>query len=442
MLRPADLDPISVGPDRAAPPPQRKLRVLLSAFECAPGVGSETEVGWRWAIEIGRLGHEVVVLTWTRDRAILEAARAAGTVPANVRFEYVMPAWLETALHRGLPLQLVHLSWQLVAYRHARQLVLSERFDLVHHLTYCVIRQPSFMGRLPLPFVLGPVGGGETAPLALRRGMGARGWLLDLVRDGLNLLSRFDPITRRALDDARLIYVSSPDTARLVPDRHRGKVRVQLQIGIAEQEILAAAPADPHVNGELRLLYVGRCLAWKGMHLGLEALAQLRARGRPARLSIAGTGAAEGRWRAIAHRLGLDDAVDWLAWVPHERMPEVYRAHDLLLFPSLHDSGGHVVLEALAHGRPVICFDLGGPGSIVDASCGRVVTTAGRSHAEVVSGLTDALQELADAPHLRRQLGEGARSRVCRYDWRRQIAQVYKEIEALVADPVAGRTHP
>ena len=87
MLRPAELDPISVGPDLAAPPPRRKRRVLLSAFECAPGVGSETEVGWRWAIEIGRLGHEVVVLTWTRDRAILEAARAAGTVPANVRFE-------------------------------------------------------------------------------------------------------------------------------------------------------------------------------------------------------------------------------------------------------------------------------------------------------------------------------------------------------------------
>ena len=442
MLHPADLDPVAVTPDRPARPPRRKLRVLLSAFECAPGVGSETEVGWRWAVEIGRLGHDVVVLTWTRDRAILEAARAAGTVPASVRFEYVMPAWLETLLRKGLPLQLVHLSWQLVAYRHARQLARAERFDLVHHLTYCVIRQPSFMGRLPLPFVLGPVGGGETAPLALRRGMGARGWLLDLVRDGLNLLSRFDPITRSALAAARLIYVSSPDTARLVPDRHKGKVRVRLQIGIAEQEILAAAPAEPHVNGELRLLYVGRCLAWKGMHLGLEALAQLRARGRPARLSIAGTGAAEQRWRATADRLGLTDAVDWLAWVPYERMPDVYRAHDLLLFPSLHDSGGHVVLEALAHGLPVVCFDLGGPGTMVNAGCGRVVTTARRSRAEVLRGLTDALQELADDPQLRRQLGQGARNHVRRYDWRRQVAEVYAEVEAAVLDPIAGRARP
>ncbi len=436
MLRSAELDPISVAPDRAAPRP--RLRVLLSAFECAPGIGSETEVGWRWAVEIGRLGHEVVVLTWSRDRAILEAAQAAGMVPRSVRFDYVMPAWLEALRRRGLPLQLVHLSWQAAAYLYARELTRRERFDLVHHITYCVIRQPSFMGRLALPFVLGPVGGGETAPFALRRGMGVRGWLLDLMRDGLNLIARIDPITRGALNDARLIYVSSPDTARLVPDRLQDKVRVKLQIGIEEREIVAAAPGDPRANGELQLLYVGRCLAWKGMHLGLEALARLRARGCPARLSIAGTGVAERRWRAAAHRLGLDDAVDWLSWVPYEHMPEIYRRHDLLLFPSLHDSGGHVVLEAMAHGLPVVCFDLGGPGSMVDASSGRVVATVGRSRAEVVDRMTDALQELAD-PHLRRQLGQSARNRVQHYDWRRQVAAVYAEIEAAVIDPAAGQ---
>jgi glycosyltransferase involved in cell wall biosynthesis len=410
----------------------RKLRVLLSAFECAPGMGSEPEVGWRWAIEIGRLAHQVVVLTWTRDTSAIEAARAAGAVPPTVRFDYMMPAWLDALRQRGLPLQLVHLSWQLAAYRYARELTRRERFDLVHHITYCVIRQPSFMGRLPLPFVLGPVGGGESAPFSLRRGMGARGWLLDLVRDGLNLIARFDPITRSALAAARLIYVSSPDTARLVPESYQDKVRVQLQIGFAEPEVQAAAPSDPEGSGMLRLLYVGRCLAWKGMHLGLEALAELRARGRPARLSIAGTGTAERLWRTTARRLGIDDAVDWLSWVPHVRLPEVYRAHDVLLFPSLHDSGGHVVLEALAHGLPVVCFDLGGPGSMVDASCGRVVTTAGGGRAEVISRLSNALQELADSPELRRQLGLAAQKRARSFSWPRQVAAVYDEIGAVL----------
>jgi glycosyltransferase involved in cell wall biosynthesis len=415
------------------------MRVLLSAFACAPHSGSEPGVGWHWALEIARLGHDVLVLTRARDRTAIQAELAGGRLPANLRFEFVMPGWLCRLADRGLPLQLVHLAWQAVAYRHARRLATAERFDLVHHITYCVIRQPSFMGRLPVPFVLGPVGGGERAPWALRAGMGVRGWWLELVRDGLNLIAKRDPITRQALAAARLIYVSSRDTARLVLERHRAKVRICLQVGIAPTPPPPEADAAA-AEGPLRLLFVGRCLAWKGMHIGLEALAELLARGRRARLTVAGTGPAEARWRGQAQRLGVHDAIDWLDWVEHDRMAEVYRAHDLLLFPSLHDSGGQAVLEALAQGRPVICLDLGGPGSMVDASCGRVVGTRGRRRRQVVRELADALQELADAPDLRQRLGQGARARAARYGWQDQVAAVYAEIErTLSSEGAAGQ---
>ena len=417
------------------------MRVLLSAFSCAPHSGSEPGVGWHWALEVARLGHEVLVLTQRRHQAAIRAELAAGQLPQNLAFEFLMPGWLGRLAAHGLPLQLVHLAWQLAAYRHVRRRLAPERFDLVHHITYCVIRQPSFLGRLPVPFVLGPVGGGERAPFALRAGMGARGWWLELVRDGLNLLARYDPLTRQALASARLIYVSSRDTGRLVPARHQAKVRIALQIGIDLPATgLEERPATG-IDGPLRLLFVGRCLAWKGIHIGLEALAEVLRRGRRARLTVAGSGPAETRWRAQAQRLGVEDAVDWLAWVEHSRIAEVYRAHDLLLFPSLHDSGGQAVLEALALGRPVVCFDLGGPGSIVDASCGRVVVTHGRSRRRIVHALADALQELADSSELRHGLGEAARRRAARYGWRDQVANVYGEIgRALAAEPApAGR---
>jgi glycosyltransferase involved in cell wall biosynthesis len=67
------------------------------------------------------------------------------------------------------------------------------------------------------------------------------------------------------------------------------------------------------------------------------------------------------------------------------------------------------VLEALAHGRPVVCLDLGGPRGIAAAGCGRVIVTHGRRR-QVVRELADALQELADAPGLRQRLGRGARA--------------------------------
>ena len=46
------------------------MRILLSAFACAPHSGSEPGVGWHWALELARLGHDVLVLTRARDDRI------------------------------------------------------------------------------------------------------------------------------------------------------------------------------------------------------------------------------------------------------------------------------------------------------------------------------------------------------------------------------------
>lgn len=412
------------------------MRVLLSAFACNPTAGSEPGVGWNWAVGIARLGHEVLVLTQSINQPAIEAAQAAGSLPAHLRFAYLNRDWLARLQARGLPLQICHLIWQFLAWRHARSLIAGQRFDLVHHITYAGIRQASFMGRLPIAFVIGPVGGGERAPYALRRGLGARAWLLELIRDALNVVAHVDPITQQALRAARLIFVSNPDTARLVPARHRAKVRVQLQIGIdSPPERGDANAVAARADGPLRLLFAGRCLAWKGMHLGLEALAELLRRGCWARLTIVGSGSAEGLWRDQAAALGLEEAVDWMARVEHAKMADLYRGHDVLLFPSLHDSGGQVVLEALAYGRPVVCLDLGGPGRIVDQRCGRVIATARKTRERVVLDLADALHELATSAPLRRQLGTGAIERAQDFAWSKLVGGVYAEIgEALQVD--------
>ena len=44
------------------------MRILISAFACGPNHGSEDGVGWNWAIEAAKLGHEVIVLTQTKER--------------------------------------------------------------------------------------------------------------------------------------------------------------------------------------------------------------------------------------------------------------------------------------------------------------------------------------------------------------------------------------
>jgi glycosyltransferase involved in cell wall biosynthesis len=282
------------------------------------------------------------------------------------------------------------------------------------------------MGKLPYPLVLGPLGGGERAPLALRRGLSWGGWFKELMRDAHTLLIRLDPITRRACAQALVVYVKTEQSRDALPRRFHHKIAIEMEIGIGAEE---PPPGEPRAADEpLRLLYAGRALYWKGMHLGLRALATYLARGGRARLTMLARGPDEQLWRALAHELGIEEAVEWPGWVPHERMSKLYRAHDALLFPSLHDSSGNALLESLAHGLPVICLDLGGPGAIVDATCGRVVVTGGRSEQDCVSGLADAIEQLGRSPALCRELGEGARARARHFHWPGQVARVYYDI--------------
>ena len=404
------------------------MRVLLSAYACEPGLGSEPGVGWHWAREIARRGHEVTVLTRAANRARIEGA---GEPPAGLDFaDFDLPRWARRWKRGGRGIRLYYVLWQWGAYRRARALHRARPFDLVHHITFGVLRHPSFMGGLGIPFLLGPLGGGERAPWRLRRGFGARGWLIDLARDAANLAARLDPGVNAALARASAIYLKTGETRRAIPARFRAKARVAIEIGIAPDEVMDVPDnvetSPPPANG-LRLLFAGRFVYWKGGQLAIAALARLAARDPAARLTMIGRGAAEARWRRLAARLGVADRIVWRGWVGRADLARAYRGHDAFLFPSLHDSSGNVVLEALAAGLPVVCLDLGGPAAMVDASCGRVIETRGRDAAAVAEGLARALGALAADPALRRDLGAGARARAKAFTWAAAVERVYGE---------------
>jgi glycosyltransferase involved in cell wall biosynthesis len=77
--------------------------------------------------------------------------------------------------------------------------------------------------------------------------------------------------------------------------------------------------------------------------------------------------------KKLGRRLRVDDRIRFLGALPRDLVRRLMReSADVLVFPSLHDEGGFVVVEALAAGLPVVCLDRGGPrvlgGNAVPAS--------------------------------------------------------------------------
>ena len=401
-------------------------RILLSAYACEPRKGSEPEVGWLWATELADAGHDVWVITRETNRRSIEMELARRQRP-RLRFAYYdLPPWARGWKRGARGIHLYYALWQWGAYCTARRLTRMTAFDCVHHVTFVGLRAPSFMGRLGLPFFLGPVSGGESVPQALRMGMTHGAQWRELVRDVANRAVQGDPVMRSSFRKAERIFVATPDSLRLIPHKFQEKCSVQLGIGLS-REYLGWTNQKRNVTteGELRLLYAGRLVEWKGVDLAIHAVRRLRDRGTPARFTIVGDGPARKTLERLAAELGLKDDLRWEAWLPHEQLHERYYQHDLLLFPSLRDSGGMVVLEALAHGLPVVCTDRGGPGVIVNNRCGRVIQTSGRSRDEVIAALSDVLYELSHDRVLLRKMTRAARSRAWEFDFHKIAARLH-----------------
>jgi len=363
------------------------------------------------------------------ERTAIERGAAGDPLPANLRFAYYdLPAWARKWKRGGRGVHLYYVLWQWGAARVARTLHARENFTAVHHITFGVMRHPIFMDRLGIPCIVGPVGGGERAPLALRRHYPFGEFCKTLLRDGANAFARFDPWVRRMYREASLILAKTPQTLAWLARPYQHKAECMLEIGIArvnEEKAGDADAADLRQAGELRMLFVGRFIPFKGMGLGLRALAELRGRGIDAVLTMIGQGPLLAHWQELARDLGVEQAVTWVPWMSQAELLQSYQQFDVLLFPSLNDSSGNVVLEALAGGLPVVCLDLGGPAQIADSACGRIVAVEGRDEAQVVAGLAEALEEIASDPVLARRLRSGALARARRFAWGEVVARIW-----------------
>jgi glycosyltransferase involved in cell wall biosynthesis len=403
------------------------IKILMSAYACEPGKGSEPGVGWRWAIETAALNHEVWVITRTNNKAGITSGISQHGKPKNLHFIYYdLPAWAKWWKRGRRGIHLYYLLWQLGAYQCARKLHAAQQFDAVHHITFGVTRHPSFMGRLGIPFIVGPLGGGERAPVSLRKYYSLAGRFKDTVRDIVNTVSKFDPWVRQMYTQASAILLKTPQSLDWLPAKYQHKASCMLEIGVDQRDILITEKcALTSRQQALHVLYVGRFIYWKGMDLGLRAIAKTRAAGIPVRITMIGQGPAQKDWQQLISQLKLADSVTWVPWMKQQDLLATYQTFDVLLFPSMHDSSGNVALEAMASGLPVVCLDLGGPAQIVNDSCGRVVPVKALNADQVIEGLSTALTEIAKNPAISNNLRTGALARVRTFSWQNVVGQIW-----------------
>ena len=126
-------------------------------------------------------------------------------------------------------------------------------------------------------------------------------------------------------------------------------------------------------------------------------------------LDVVGDGEDRLHCEAEARELGLLGRIRFWGRVPRERVDDFYSRADAFVFPSICEPSGNVVVEALGHGLPVVACDRGGPGFVVDDSCG--IRVSAKSPDQYARDLSRAIRSLYESPSQTAELARGARKR-------------------------------
>ncbi|NEU76744.1 glycosyltransferase family 4 protein [Hassallia byssoidea VB512170] len=407
----------------------KRLKVLLSAYACRPDMGSEPGVGWNMARELVK-HYSIWVITREENRFSIASELSQNPVPGLNVIYYDLPSWARWWKKPSQGVHLHHYLWQIGVYFLAQKLHREINFDLVHHVTYGRYSAPSFLSLLPVPFIWGPVGGGESAPAPFWQDFTFRNKIYESLRNLASWVGERDPFVHLTVKRSKVAIVATPETSLRVSALGAKRIEVIFgQTGVNQQELaqLGQLPVQSSQT-PIRFVSIGRLLHWKGFHLGIRAFAQANL--QESEYWIVGDGAERQRLEALTQELQIADRVRFFGNLPREKTLQKLGECDVLVHPSLHDFSPTVCLEAMAANRPVICLDLGGPATQITEETGFKV--AAHTPEQAVTDMAKVMVDLASEPKMRVRMGQAGRQRISQlYSWEMKgkfLKELYTEI--------------
>lgn len=415
------------------------MKVLASVYACSPYDGSERAVGWNWIKELDKY-HKITALTSSIYKDDIENyCKKNPEVIRNTKFIYIdVP---HTSWHVGYKLErLYYILWQKQAMLVAKRLIKEEQYDLVHHITYVTCILPTEMYKLNLPFLYGPVAGGENIPREIKYPMSRRDKIIEIIRLSAQVFFRLTPNFYRTMKGASLILTTTEETKKIIPLRYQNKVEVFQSIGLPESAF--EHKKKKKTNIVPRFLMAGRMIYWKGFELGIKAFIKALEKGARGKLVILGDTECNSEYEDYRNKLKLlcgeylNDNITFVSKIEHSQMNDFYDSFDVLINCSFRDSGCFIVMEAMSRELPLIVVDTGGPKVNTTSDCAIKIKPAPMS--KMIDNIANAIILLGENEVLREEMGKAAREIACKeFEMSNKIKKINCYYEKIVNQKIS-----
>lgn len=335
------------------------MNILLSAYACEPNKGSEPGVGWNWAIEIAK-HHNVWIITRDNNEPTITAylRKHPEYKNENLHFIYVGLSKKLTFWKKGRRgMRLFYMIWQRKAARVAMNWNKKVHFDIVQHITFVSYTQPTYMYKLGVPMIWGPISGGENVPKSIKIKMTPIEKFVEFARKLSQYVALATPSIRKTMEQSKYILVATEETRKKIPNKYQNKIITIPAIGIEKMQELKKVEKK---NNRIRIIMAGRLIYWKAFDIGLKAFLQIADLYPDAELHILGEGNKKESLKKLAGKY-LGKQVFFEKLVAHDKIFDFYQQFDIFVNTTLRDSGCMTMMEAMSVGLPCVCIATGGP---------------------------------------------------------------------------------
>lgn len=394
-------------------------QLLVSAYGCWPGRGSELGVGWEWCKQMAKANH-LHIITIKRSKDAIEDAcnKFDKELVRNMTFHYFdySPKVIKLLPAGTIRWYLYYTLWQLGALKKARKLKKEHHFDYVMHLTFGSVWLPTFMYKLGIPYIWGPWGGCDVVPKSFLKEVNPKAssflsWMQSKREWLVNHIS-WNPIIKANLKNAAAILVRTQGNYCAVPLLYREKAKIVLETALILPPPINLTDVN---NDTIRILNTGRLIPTKNLPMAIKAVASL-AQNYNVTFDIIGGGSDKDSLNDLISSLGMESCIRILEPMKRELLLKIIPQYDIYLFPSLLEGGSWALMEAMGCGLPTVCFDAAGMSVITDDSC--AIKIPMNNPEQSLRDMTEALTKLCADSQLRKEMGKNAAIRIKeKFNW-------------------------
>lgn len=395
------------------------MKILINAYACSPGMGSEPGMAWNWVSNLAKFC-ELHIITEGEFREKIESVVPTLEQGGNMHFYYnpVSEEIRRMCWNQGdWRFYKYYREWQWKTYLMAKNICSKEQIDILHQLNMIGFREPGYLWELSkengVPFVWGPIGGLKQFPLAYLQGTGMKMKLFNRLKNFLNIWQlKQDKRVDEAFKTAKVLVSSIPDSYRAIK-KYKGLESVVIpETGCF---LSGDIPTDRFDEKELHVMWVGKFDFRKQLPLALRAIAI--ANNRNVVLDVYGSGSDDqiASAKSVADSLGIAENVVWHGNQSNAVVMNAMRNAQLFFFTSVSEDTSTVVLEAVSNRLPVLCFDACGMAAVIDDKVGRKVSLSNPTQS--AADFAKLLNELEHDRTLLQQLSANCRLRQTELSW-------------------------